>query len=49
MSFNLNIIDYVITRKRLNAIKTKNIITRIQDVFIYIREKINKAQLAMIE
>ena len=26
ISFSSNIIDYVITRKRLNAIKTKNVI-----------------------
>ena len=43
MSFNSDIIDYVITRKRLNVAKTKNIIDRMQDVFIYIREKMNKA------
>ena len=29
MSFNLDIIDYVIIRKRLNVAKTKNIIDRI--------------------
>ena len=49
MSFNFNIINYVITRKRLNVIKTKDIIDRMQDVFVYIREKINKTQLAIIE
>ena len=43
MSFNFDIIDYVITRKRFNVIKTKNIIDRMQDVFVYIREKLNKA------
>ena len=49
MSFNFDIVDYVIIRKRLDVAKTKNIIDRIQDVFIYIREKMNKAQLIMIE
>ena len=49
ISFNFDIIDYVITRKRLNVIKTKDIIDHMQDVFIYIREKINKAQLIIIE
>ena len=29
ISFNFNIIDYVIIRKRLNVIKTQNIIDRI--------------------
>ena len=42
MSFSLDIINYVITRKRLDAAKTKDIINRIQDVLVYIREKINK-------
>ena len=42
ISFNSNIIDYVITRKRLDVTKTKDIIDRIQNVFIYIREKMNK-------
>ena len=49
ISFDLNIIDYVITRKRLNVIKTQNIIDRMQKVFGYIREKLNKAQLIIIE
>ena len=49
MSFESNIIDYVIIRKRLNAVKTQNIIDRIQDVLCYIREKLNKTQLIMIE
>ena len=49
ISFNSNIIDYVITRKRFDVIKTKNIIDRMQDVFVYIRKKINKTQLIMIE
>ena len=49
MNFNSDIIDYVITRKRFDVIKTKNIIDRMQDVFIYIREKINKTQLVIIE
>ena len=42
MSFNSDITDYVIIRKRFNAIKTKDIINYIQDVFIYIRENLNK-------
>ena len=29
ISFNLNIIDYIITRKRFDVIKTKNIIEHI--------------------
>ena len=49
ISFSFDIIDYVITRKRLDVIKTKNIIDRMQDVFIYIREKLDKAQLIIIE
>ena len=49
MSFSPDIIDYVITRKRLDVIKTKDIIDRMQNVLIYIREKINKTQLVMIE
>ena len=43
MSFNFDIIDYVITRKRLDAIKTKDIIDHMQDVLVYIRENLNKA------
>ena len=49
MSFSLDIINYVIIRKRLNAIKAKDIIDRMQDVLVYIREKINKTQLIIIE
>ena len=49
ISFNRDIIDYVIIRKRLNVVKTQDIIDRIQDVFGYIREKLNKAQLIIIE
>ena len=49
MSFNSDIINYVIIRKRFDVIKAKDIIDRMQDVFVYIREKINKAQLAIIE
>ena len=49
MSFNFNIIDYVISRKRFDVIKIKDFINRMQDVFFYIREKLNKAQLIMIE
>ena len=36
ISFNSDIIDYVIIRKRLNAAKAKNIIDHMQDVFAYI-------------
>ena len=49
MSFNFDIIDYVITRKRLDVIKTQNIIDRMQDVLDYIREKLKKSQLIIIE
>ena len=49
MSFNFDIIDYVIIRKRFDVVKAEDIINRMQDVFIYIREKINKAQLIIIE
>ena len=49
INFNFNIIDYVITRKRLDVIKIKDIIDRIQDVLVYIREKLNQTQLTMIE
>ena len=49
ISFGFDIIDYVIIRKRLDVIKTQNIIDRMQDVFCYIREKLNKTQLIMIE
>ena len=49
MSFNSNIIDYIVTRKRLNAIKIKNIIDYMQDIFIFIRDKFNRAQLIIIE
>ena len=49
MSFEFDIIDYVITRKRLDVAKTQNIIDRMQDVLCYIREKLNKTQLAIIE
>ena len=34
--------NYVITRKRLNTIKTKDIIDHIQDILVYIRENLNK-------
>ena len=43
ISFNLDIIDYVIIRKRFNAIKIKDIIDHMQDVLVYIRENLNKA------
>ena len=49
MSFDLNIIDYAIIRKRLNVVKAQNIIDRIQNVLDYIREKLNKTQLIMIK
>ena len=49
ISFNFNTIDYVIIRKRLNVTKIKNIIDRMQDVFVYIREKLNETQLIIIE
>ena len=49
ISFNSNIIDYVIIRKRLDVIKTKDIIDRILDVLVYICEKLNEAQLIIIE
>ena len=49
MSFSSDIIDYVIIRKRLDAAKMKDITDRIQNVLIYIREKINKTQLVIIE
>ena len=49
MSFSPDIINYAIIRKRLDATKTEDITDRMQNVFIYIREKMNKAQLAMIE
>ena len=42
INFNLNIINYIITRKRFNIIKTKNIIDYIQNVLIYIRDNLNK-------
>ena len=49
MSFIFDIIDYVIIRKRFDAIKAKDIINHMQDVFIYIRENLNKAQLVIIK
>ena len=49
MNFSLNIIDYIIIRKRLNAIKAKDIIDHMQNVFIYIRENLNKIQFIIIE
>ena len=49
ISFNFNIIDYIIIRKRLDVIKIKDIIDRMQDVLAYIREKLNKTQLIIIE
>ena len=49
ISFNFNIINYIIIRKRFNVIKIKNIIDYMQDVFICIRDNLNKTQFAMIE
>ena len=49
MSFGFDIIDYVITRKRFDVVKTQNIIDHMQDVLGYIREKLKKSQLIMIE
>ena len=49
INFGPDIIDYAITRKRFDVIKTQNIIDRMQDVLCYIREKLNKTQLIMIE
>ena len=49
MNFSSNIIDYVITRKRFNIIKTKKIIDDMQDILIFIRDRFDKAQLIMIE
>ena len=43
MSFNPDITNYVITRKRFDVIKAKDIIDHMQDVFIYIRDNLNKA------
>ena len=43
ISFSSDTTDYVIIRKYFNIIKTKNIIDYIQNVFIYIRENLNKA------
>ena len=49
INFNFNIINYVIIRKRFNVIKVKDIINYILNVFIYIRDNLNKIQLATIE
>ena len=49
ISFNSNIIDYVIIRKRFDVVKTKDIIEYMQNVLVYIRENLNKTQLVMIE
>ena len=49
ISFDSNIIDYVIIRKRFNVAKVQDIIDRMQDVLDYIREKLKKSQLIMIE
>ena len=49
MNFSPDIIDYVIIRKRLNTTKVKDIIDHIQNVLVYIRENLNRAQLIIIE
>ena len=49
INFNFNIINYIIIRKRFNIIKTKNIINHMQNVFIYIRDNLNKTQFTIIE
>ena len=49
MSFNLDIINYVIIRKRFNVVKAKDIINYMQDIFIFIRDKFDKTQLIIIE
>ena len=49
ISFDFNIIDYVIIRKCFDVIKTQDITDRMQDVFDYIREKLKKSQLIIIE
>ena len=43
ISFNSNIIDYVIIRKRLNAAKAKDIIDYMQNILVFIRNKFDKA------
>ena len=42
ISFNFNIINYIIIRKRFNAIKVKNIIDYMQDILVYICDNLNK-------
>ena len=37
ISFSLDIINYNTTRKRLDAITTKNITSRIKEILIYIK------------
>ena len=49
ISFNFDIINYVITRKRFDVVKIKNIIDHMQNVLVCIRDNLNKTQLAMIE
>ena len=49
ISFNPDIINYVITRKRLNVVKAKDIINHMQNVLAYIRDNLNKTQFAMIK
>ena len=42
INFNFDIINYDIIRKSFNIIKIKNIINYMQDIFVYIRENVNK-------
>ena len=42
ISFSPNIINYVITRKRLNAIKIRDINNHIYDILVFIRDKLHK-------
>ena len=49
MSFSSNIINYIITQKRLDTTKAKDIINHIQNVLVCIRDNLNKTQLAIIE
>ena len=49
ISFNFDIINYIIIRKRFNIAKVKNIINYIQNVLICICDNLNKTQFAIIE
>ena len=42
ISFNSNIIDYIITRKRLDVVKIKDIIDYMQNILIFIRDRLNR-------